>query len=416
MIRRLKLKFILTNMFLITMVLVIIFGAVYASTRQRLEKESGEMLQRAIMENQAGEFDNREQGRAPSLRKPDFKPIPTFTVTLDSSHKIIETNGALFNLSDTATLDQLVAFCLSSGQESGIIESEDLRYLKQDSPWGLKIAFVDRSMEITTLSSLIKTSIIVGTGSLSIFFLISLFLANLALRPVQKAWEQQRQFVADASHELKTPLTVILANAGIVLAHKDQTVKEQAKWIEYIQTEASRMSALVDNLLFLAKTDDVKSKVILNPVNLSDLLWSSVLPFEPVLYEQGKTLESVIEPDLYINGDESRLKQLVGILLDNACKYADDHGTITVRFFKKAGEVILSINNTGGAIPEDQIEHIFKRFYRVDKSRTRQAGGYGLGLAIADTISKIHRAKIVVESSPDQGTTFTVVFTRAALS
>ncbi|MEN6391693.1 MAG: ATP-binding protein, partial [Syntrophomonas sp.] len=282
-------------------------------------------------------------------------------------------------------------------------------------PGGLRIAFVDRSMEITTLSSLIKTSVLVGVGSLSVFFLISLFLANLALRPAQKAWDQQKQFVADASHELKTPLTVILANAGIVLAHKEQTVEEQAKWIEYIQTEASRMSALVDNLLFLAKTDDVKSKIILNPVNLSDVVWRTVLPFEPVLYEQHKTLDSEIEPDLYINGDESRLKQLVGILLDNACKYADEHGTITVRLSKKAGEVILSVNNTGGIIPEDQIEHIFERFYRVDKSRARQEGGYGLGLAIAETIAQIHQAPIAVESSPDQGTTFSVVFTSASL-
>ncbi|MEQ8175432.1 MAG: ATP-binding protein [Syntrophomonadaceae bacterium] len=415
MIGKLKLKFILTNMLLITIVLAIIFGAVYVSTRQRLEKESSTTLQRAIMENKTGEPDKRDQNRPPSLRESDFKPIPTFTVTLDSDNKIIETNGVLFNLSDTATLDQLVADCLGSGRESGIIEGEDLRYLKQNGPEGLRIAFVDRSMEITTLSSLIKTSVLVGVGSLSVFFLISLFLANLALRPAERAWDQQKQFVADASHELKTPLTVILANAGIVLAHKDQTVEEQAKWIEYIQTEASRMSALVDNLLFLAKTDDVKSKVILNPVNLSDVVWSSVLPFEPVLYEQHKTLDSEIEPDLYINGDESRLKQLVGILLDNACKYADEHGTITVRLFKKAGEVVLSVNNTGGTIPEDQIEHIFERFYRVDKSRARQEGGYGLGLAIAETIAQIHQAPIGVESSPDQGTTFSVVFTSAPL-
>lgn len=416
MIDKLKSKFILTNMVLIAIVLSIIFGAVYVSTRQRLEKESNEMLQRAIMENKSGEPEKGDPSRPPSLREPNFKPIPTFTVTLDSNNKIIETNGALFNLSDTATLDQLVTFCLNSGKERGIIEGEDLRYLKQSSPWGLRIAFVDRSMEITTLSSLIKTSALVGAGSLTVFFLISLFLANLALRPAQKAWEQQKQFVADASHELRTPLTVILANAGIVLAHKDQTVAEQAKWIEYIQTEASRMSSLVDNLLFLAKSDDVKSKIILNPVNLSDLVWSSILPFEPFLYEQHKALDSDIEPDLYINGDESRLKQLVGILLDNARKYAHDQGTITVRLSKKVGEVVLSVNNTGGIIPEDQIEHIFKRFYRVDKSRVRQEGGYGLGLAIADTIVKIHHAKISVESSPDDGTTFSVVFIRASIS
>jgi two-component system, OmpR family, sensor histidine kinase CiaH len=259
---------------------------------------------------------------------------------------------------------------------------------------------------------LVKTSLLVGIGSLVAFFIISLYLAKWALRPAAKAWEQQKQFVADASHELRTPLTVILANAGIVLSHPEQTVHNQAKWIEYIQIEAKRMSTLIDNLLFLAKTDDAKSKINLSRVNLSDIVWGSILPFEPVIFEQNKTLVSQISPDCYIEGDESKLKELMGILLDNACKYEDENGTISVNLSEKKSEhkVLLSVSNTGAYIPQDQVNQIFERFFRVDKSRAREQGGYGLGLAIAQSIVRMHNAKISVQSTAESGTTFTVVF------
>lgn len=409
MIKKLKFKFVLTNMLLVSLVLLVTFIVVYESTRERLERESISLLQRTVSQGDMNVPLKEELG--PSLQNSDFKPMPTFTVTLDAGENITEAKGALFDLSDREALNEIVALCLKSDSDSGIIADENLRYLKQGISSGTRIAFVDRSFETGTLSSLLKTSILVGTGSLAAFFLISLFLARLALRPAAKAWEQQKQFVADASHELKTPLTVILANTGILLSHKEQTVGEQAKWIEYIQTEAARMSTLVENLLFLAKTDDVKSRPVLTRVNISDLVWNSILPFESVAFEQNKNLESDIEPDLFINGDEYRLKQLVGILLDNGCKYANDKGTITVKLSENSEHrVVLAVNNTGSTIPRDQVEHIFERFFRVDKSRARQQGGYGLGLAIADSIVKMHQARISVQSTPEAGTTFAVTF------
>lgn len=411
MIKRLKYKFILINMLLITIVLVVTFIAVYYSTQQRLVNDSMSILHRTIME-ESHDKPPQNEFRGPG-KNPEFMPIPTFTVILDEENNIIEATTNLFDLSDEDALNEIVRICLESDQDTGIIKGASLRYLKQNTAYGMKISFVDRSMEMNTLASLVKTSILVGLGSLLAFFFISLFLAKWALRPVNKAWEQQKQFVADASHELKTPLTVILANAGIVLANRQQTVQEQAKWIEYIQTEAARMSILVENLLFLAKTDEAKSKAVLSRINLSDTVWGSILPFESVAFEQDKNLVSDIAPDIYINGDEGQLKQLIAILLDNACKYADDQGTITVRLYKNAdSKVKLSVSNTGAYIPPDQIEHIFERFFRVDKSRAREQGGYGLGLAIAQTIATMHNARINVQSTAD-ATTFTVAFSGA---
>ncbi len=409
MIRNLKIKFVLINMVLITVVLAITFGAVYASAQNRLERQSMDVLERAVRE------ENRSnpppQGDKEPMRDPGFVPIPTFTVDLDQDGNIVSAKGALFDFSDQAVLHEIVDQCLAGQGSSGVIADANLRYLMQSSDNGTRIAFVDRSMELSTLAGLIKISLLVGLGSLLAFLLISLYLANWALRPVARAWEQQKQFVADASHELKTPLTVILANAGIVLAHPDDTVQKQAKWIEYIQAEATRMSSLVESLLFLARSDDSKARIVMSRVNLSDIIWEVVLPFEPVIYEQNKKILTEIEPNLFINGDEGKLRQLVSILLDNACKYADDQGVIAVRLVRsREHKVQLTVSNTGSHIPAADLENIFERFYRVEKSRARQQGGYGLGLSIAHSIVEMHKAKISVASSPESGTEFTVVF------
>jgi Signal transduction histidine kinase len=408
MINRLRYKFILINMILITIVLVITFIAVYASTQQRLVRDSMSILQRTATDTDHKEPLTPDGGHD---KTPGLMQIATFTVTLDADNNIIEARGPLYDLTDQTVLRQIVDTCLANQNNTGIIPDTNLRYLKLSNDSGTKIAFVDRQMETNTLSALIKTSLLVGLGSLLAFFFISLYLAKWALRPVAKTWEQQKQFVADASHELKTPLAVILANTGIVLSHPEQTVRNQAKWLEYIQIEAKRMNTLVENLLFLAKTDDSKPKMVMSRVNLSDIVTGAVLPFESVIFEQNKNLVSNIDSEIYVGGDENRLKELVNILLDNACKYADEKGTITVLLAEKADhQVKLAISNTGTYIPRDQIDQIFERFFRVDKSRVREQGGYGLGLSIAESIVRMHNAKISVQSTPATGTTFNVIF------
>lgn len=412
MIKKLKKKFILINMILITIVLIITFISILGYTNQQIISDYNNIMRQAIEKDGRNEPPKREIGGMMPMDKNNIPQMPftTFFVKLDSTNNIIEVIGDDFIIADDSALNEIVKNSIESSKKSGVIKGEDLRFLKQNTPKGLKIVFADRSYEISTLTHLIRTATFVGIGSLLAFFLISLFLANWVLKPIEKSWEQQKQFVADASHELKTPLTVILANAGIILAHKDDKVDNQSKWLEYIQTEAQRMTTLVNNLLFLAKTDDAKNNIIYQDVNFSDTLWSSMLPLESVIYEQEKVLESNIEPDVFIRGDENKLKQLIIILIDNACKYSEKKGKITVELTRKQDKVKLSVHNTGEVIQKEQIDNIFVRFYRVDKSRAREKGGYGLGLAIAESIVKSHSGKISVESSEETGTTFTVVF------
>ena len=206
----------------------------------------------------------------------------------------------------------------------------------------------------------------------------------------------RKEFSANVSHELKTPLTVILANTGILLSHPQDSIEQQKRWIQNTQEEAVNMKKLVDDMLFLAKSDAAVS-LVYSEVNFSDVVWSSVLPFESVAFEQGLSLDSDIAENMNLLGDEGKLRELVRILLDNACKYCAPKGKIFVRL-EREGEkerFLLSVKNTvSEKMSEQELERMFERFYRADKARNREKGGYGLGLAIAKSIVDQHHGKI----------------------
>jgi signal transduction histidine kinase len=257
-------------------------------------------------------------------------------------------------------------------------------------------------------------SLLIGFLGLIALFFVSLILANYAIRPVERAWLAQQQFIADASHELKTPLTVILANKGILSAHPDTLVSEQVQWIQNTQDEANRMKGLVENMLELAKGDIPREKIVFGRVNLSDIITNSLLIFEPVAFEKKVMLISDVVSNLEIHGDEERLRRLTAILLDNAIKYAGENGSVTVRLRSSGTHRTLSVSNTGQTIPAKHLDKIFDRFYREDESRRfDDEGSFGLGLAIARQIVIEHGGKIWGESNPQTGTVFTVQFSVA---
>lgn len=397
MLRKLKLKFILINMLLVTTVLIITFVGIYITTNNRLVYESNEFLNRIIDHDENMRPPKKDIGGNKPNRENVFPITSVFCVELDNTNSITNIIGENIIISDNNALNKIISVCLDNNNISGIIHSENLRFLKRFTDSGTKIAFADRDNEIKILNSLIRTSIFVGFFSILAFLIISIFLANWALKPVEKSWEQQRQFVADASHELKTPLTVILTNIGIILSHREDTINNQFKWLNYIQTEAQRMTTLINDLLFLAKTDDLKNKLDFKYINFSDIVLECLLTFESIAFEKGKFLESNIEDNIFISGEQNKLKQLIIILLDNACKYSDEETTIKISLLKAQDKVKLLVVNKCKPISVEQIDHIFERFYRVDKARSREHGGYGLGLSIAKSIVDIHGGKITVQ-------------------
>ncbi len=405
MIAKLRRKFVLINMLLVSLVLLAVFGTLCFSNGQRLRGDTMDALLRTLSQR------TDELPFKPEIGKPGGHPpglsIPTFCVLLEEDGSIQNVWQGYVTVTDEAVA-RAVAAAVASDEPDGVIGALNLRFLRMDTPEGVKLAFADRSNETDGMRSLILNSLAVGAVGLLAFFGISLFLSRLALRPVARAWEQQRRFVADASHELKTPLTVILANVGVLLSHPDDTIDRQRKWAENTREEAVRMKVLVDDLLFLARADADRAPPVLNPVNLSDLVWGSLLSFEPVAFEQGVDMSSELTPGLVVRGNEAQLRQLCAILLDNAVKYAGPHGSVSVRLERRGGRVQLCVRNSGAVIPAEDLAHVFDRFYRVDPSRAQ--GGCGLGLAIAKQIIETHGGRITVASSEREGTAFTVTW------
>lgn len=419
MLKRLRRKFVLTNMLLVSLVLIIVFGLLIGSNYQHVAQQSHEAMHTALAWSSGIRPPRLEISGAP---RPDGSLdggtdrqtaiIPVFTVTADPSGTVTAVNDGDRVQVSADVADQAAAEALSAADDSGTLTGLDLRYIREQASDGsYHIAFADRSWERSTLRNLVLTCLLIFATALACFFFISLALARLSLRPVEQAWQQQRRFVADASHELKTPLTVILTNAGLVLSHPGDTVEGQAKWIRYIQEEAQRMRGLVEDLLFLAKNDEGRTSAVPGqPVDLSQLTRGTLLTFEPVAFEAGVELSDTVAPGLLVFGHGDQLRRLVAILLDNAVKYAGPAGSVRVRLDQGERSMVrLTVQNTGVPIPPDRLSHLFERFYRADDSRARTSGGYGLGLSIAKSIVEGHRGSIRVRSSQAEGTVFTVL-------
>ena len=302
-----------------------------------------------------------------------------------------------------------------AGADEGFGSLSDLGlfYMKRQAGGVMYLAFADMG-SASGWRALAATLAVVEVAALAVFLVISLFFSRWALRPVARAWTQQRRFVADASHDLKTPLTVILANTSIALEHPERSVASQSQWLESTQHEAEAMQGLVGDLLTLAKMDEEEAAVqsgaarpALEEVDLSDVIEGEVLQFESVAFERGVKLGSQVEPGIKLRGNEQRLRRLAGTLIDNACKYVDDGGAVDVALSRAGKQAKLEVRNTGAPISPEDLPHVFDRFYRADKARTGGAGGHGLGLAIARAIAEEHGGTLTASSTQAEGTAFT---------
>ena len=407
MLRQLRRKFILINMLLVSLVLLAVLAVQAATSWQQVTADSQEALRRAVLWGESGP-DRWQIGG--TLIDGDSQPmVPVFCVIFNWDGSVSMVLDNYVEITEDA-LAQAVSAALASDSDQGVLRELDLRYLRAVTGGKLRIAFADMGWERTDLSRQLLTVLLVLAAALVGFFFLSLFLARWALRPIERSWQQQRQFVADASHELKTPLTVLLADADILLAHPEQTIDSQRKWVEYIQDEAKRMKSLVEDLLFLARNDNAGPDALAGqgPVALSDLCWSSILSFEAVAFERDIQLHETIQPGICVPGDEGQLRRLVTILLDNACKYCAPGGSVDLSLGRGGDRAVLTVRNTGDPIPPEALPHLFERFYRLDSARARDTGGYGLGLAIAASVAERHRGKISVTSTAAEGTAFTV--------
>lgn len=392
-------------MLLVGTVILLIFAAVcinsYSSAKIELERSLNMISERSLddYKRPPEKFGEKRRDNLPSQLN------SYIMVSVDNEGNILskqESNATI----DDDILNQCISTAIINDNQVGEIGEYNLTYTKNVQIERTVIVFADNSSVYSTLRNIILVCVGLFIASMAVLFLISLALSGIAVNPVKDAWNKQKQFVADASHELKTPLTVILANNNIMMSHKDSKVEEEIKWLQSTEEEAQHMKNLIDQMLFLAKSDAESSKTELTKVNVSEVIEAASLNFEPIAFEKGIMLDCKIEPDIIMDSNETMLNQLSHILIDNAIKYSVNDGIVKIKLLKLNNKIIFSVNNKGNVISKDELAHIFNRFYRAEKSRTTK--GYGLGLSIAQNITNSIGGKISVESNEVNGTTFSV--------
>jgi signal transduction histidine kinase len=415
MLKDLRRKFVIIIMALVSVVLVSVLGSSYVSAWQTQHDFLYKALDRSI---EGGLYD---LPRIAITDKKDPKEddgarganILVLAVDLDESGVVIATNQAPFYI-DPTTLANILDTALESDKDSDWDDQLHLawkRAQRTDVAWRVVIA--DTSSVDLSLQRLAVEDLVIVVVAAVVLLLISIGLATWVLKPVEAAWEQQRRFVADASHELKTPLAVISANTQILV--KDPNIPDESmRWIQSTADETTHMKNLVEELLELARTDETSSGATgvmqRTDIDFSSMVENAALEFDAIAFERGTSIEESIEEDVHVQGDPEWLERLCKILIDNATKYTEGSTPVIVSLASDSRHCTLKVTNFGNVIDPQDLQHIFDRFYRTDKARSRnnKTGGFGLGLAIAKGIATSHGGDITATSSAEKGTTFCV--------
>ncbi|MBR2565311.1 MAG: HAMP domain-containing histidine kinase [Paenibacillus sp.] len=444
MFNKLRNRFLIVNLVSISIMMLVAFVTIYTITYQNVKRETnmelfkvsdfyhgpyGSVAHEGVSSGSSSVpstgrgVDNDGMGERGigAYRGPggDPKAPParsvSFMIQTDKQWNITDTHSRFdmeesFYTQALQKVDQDQSSLGDSGRWTGqfALNGTDWAYVVDPSGDGHMIVFMDVTAQQDILTNLIYTFTVVGLFMLIVIYFLSRYFANRSIAPVREAFEKQKQFIADASHELKTPLAIINTNTDVLLANQEETVESQAKWLHYIKSETERMSGLTNDLLYLTQMDDSRSALIHTKFNMSDAVESIILPMEAVIFEKNISLDYSIDPDLMVHGNPEQIKQVILILLDNAVKYSGAKGAVNITLQKQNQDVILTVSNTGEGIAPEHLDRIFDRFYRTDSSRARKHGGHGLGLAIARSIVDQHKGEIYAKSAQGEGATFYV--------
>lgn len=405
MFRNLKLKLTLIYVMVVVIITLFFMAGIHMMMIRSMKAQSDEIM-RLVARNAGLNAGNR--GALQDSRWFDY-----FYVITGPSGNIIETSP---NLPVSRNrLETLVGKALESGADKGRVKTsrraEDIYMFLKTVPEqgsGHIVVFLDPEPQNFVSGRLVRAFTVTGLAGIVLTFFASYFMAGRALVPIKKSWERQKKFVADASHELRTPLAVIQTNLDIVRGSPEETVASQMQWLENIDTESRLMAKLVDDLLFLARADSQQELVSMDHFPLAPALDEVVKAFEPLAERRGIKLNYKKAPDISLYADRTRIKQLVSILLDNGLKYTPGGGEVTLEVKNPGHGAEIIVSDTGEGIAGEHHGKIFERFYRIDKARSREDGGAGLGLAIAGSIVKAHHGTIRVRSAAGEGSTFIV--------
>lgn len=400
MFKKSRRKIVAAIMSVLVLLWVGTLGVIYASSYFEMKKQNEKMLRaHAEIYSLSPSMNSMTPsiGQMPGGSKRGFEPGFTdspmfrlsifYTVALSYDGDVIEIKNETPTVHTDEDLEKLAQKIVNSDKETGA--ENNLAFYKADKGGYMLVAFMDNTVINKSAATLLRYTLIFGGAALLVFFFLSLFLAKKIVKPLEENHQKQKQFISDAGHELKTPVSVVSANAELLSREIGNN-----QWLANIQYENERMGVLVSQLLELARTESIAPQT--RRIDFSRLAGGEALPFESVAFEKGLVLSSNIASGITVEGNSAQLKQLVSILLDNALRHGACNSRVCLNLTKEHGFAKLSVINEGDEIPKQQREQLFERFYRIDTARSGEDKHYGLGLAIAKAIVTSHKGHISV--------------------
>lgn len=374
-------------------------GVIYASSYLEMTRQNEQML-KAHADMYVSPLPMNDRPPDPSMPNngnpgvksgfadsPMFQLTTFYTVALTYDGEIIEIKNDQPNIYSDDDLKKLAQSIIEDGKDIGV--EKNLAFYKADKGGYTLVTLMDNTIINESATTLFRYTLIFGGAALILFFFLSVFLAGKIVQPLEDSYKKQKQFISDAGHELKTPVSVVSANAELLSREIGDN-----QWLANIQYENERMGMLVAQLLDLARTENVTPQM--EHIDFSRLISGEALPFESVAYEKGLVLSTDIASGIAVEGNSSQLKQITSILLDNAIRHSSPNGEVYLKLTKERGFAKLSVINKGDEIPAEEREQLFERFYRIDTARNGEDKHYGLGLAIAKAIAAAHKGHIGV--------------------
>lgn len=402
MLNTLRRKFIIYAMLVITLVTIILVGAINTSYMARIMSGTDNMLSFIANNEGALPMPQNAADRESLSITPEIQ-ISTryFTVKLDKNNNIGDINLKNTVTHTYETAAQYAKAVTVHDRKKGIIGN--YRYGIFPKDYGKIIVFIDFSAHQGELDSLLFYSVFVSVLALLAVLTLLTTIASKVVRPVVDGLEKQKLFITNAGHELKTPLAIIAANTEVL-----ELMNGKSEWTESIKNQTKRLDLLIKSLLKLSRMEESgETKLNISNINLSKTVSETALLFKTSTAERSFTVDA--DTDVFVNADADCVTQLTSILLDNAIKYTSEDDSIIVKVFEEQKNAFLSVSNTGTQISDEEAPRLFERFYRAENSRSRETGGYGIGLSIAKSIMDSHGGKIFA-SSGDNEITFTAVF------
>ncbi len=395
MIQKLRFKFVALSMTLLFILLAVIMAIVDLINYGAVVTYSDTMID--LLADNRGAFPGADKlddlGRGRHVSKELPYETRYFTVRLDTEGEVVYADTGKIAAVDTETAIYYAKTVLT-GEQSGFLD--DYRYAVRGDETGSLVIFLDCGRKLDDFYSFMWTNIWINLTGFAVIFVLIVILSKRVMRPFAENYEKQRLFITDAGHELKTPLTIIDADVAVLEAE----CGEDNEWLQDIQKQAERLTDMTNALVFLSRMEEADNHLQMVDFPISDVVAETAQSFQTLAMTQGKTLELNIQPMLSFYGDTKAFHQLTSILLDNAVKYSGEEGRISLSLYRRGNALRLEVQNTSAPIPPEQLAHLFDRFYRTDKSRNTETGGFGIGLSVARAIVLAHKGTIKA-SMPD---------------